>query len=337
MSGCSLSICIPTHNFGEFIEATLESVTRQLVPGVEVVVLDGASTDNTGEIVARFQGRFPNVRYVRQDYKGGIDADIARTVELARGDYCWLFSSDDLMREGAVKKVLRHIKSGRDIYLCRHSNCTLSMRLIDKHPLLSSYITSDFDLSCPEERNVYFELARNTEAFFSFMSVIILKRSKWFSVQACEEFMGSCWGHAARIFKMLPDGLTVRCLDEVLMDRRSGNDSFLIEGVINRFRIGIEGYSRMGKFFWGPDSAETYHIKRALRAEYKLTMFLQAKFHCLENPALNNIHLLNDLYDEISIPGLSWSNLLYKYVPGPALSMAGRSMRFLRRLRRRFG
>src|ERR1700722_1620055 len=98
----TLSICIPTYNFGEFIGETLESILPQIVDGVEVVVLDGGSTDETQAVVGAFQARCPALQYYHRDERGGIDLDMALTVELARGKYCWLFSSDDLMRPGAV-------------------------------------------------------------------------------------------------------------------------------------------------------------------------------------------------------------------------------------------
>src|SRR5216684_779512 len=105
-----LSICIPTYNFGAFIGDTLASIVPQLVDGVEVVVLDGGSTDNTTEVVESIQRRYPAVRYHRQDERGGIDRDLARTVELARGDYCWLFCADDIMRPDAVAQLLERLR-----------------------------------------------------------------------------------------------------------------------------------------------------------------------------------------------------------------------------------
>jgi len=46
-----LSICIPTYNFGRFIGETLDSILPQATEDVEVTVVDGASTDNTADIV----------------------------------------------------------------------------------------------------------------------------------------------------------------------------------------------------------------------------------------------------------------------------------------------
>src|SRR5271165_2413917 len=101
-----LSVCIPTYNFGAFIGETLESILPQVEEGVEVIVLDGGSDDDTSVVVESLQQRYPSLRYERRDERGGIDRDIARTVDLARGEYCWLFCADDVMKPGAIGRML---------------------------------------------------------------------------------------------------------------------------------------------------------------------------------------------------------------------------------------
>jgi glycosyltransferase involved in cell wall biosynthesis len=97
-----LSICIATRNRAQFLGATLENLTASSEPGVEIVILDGASTDETAEVVKRF----PSVRYQRQEVNGGVDRDYAAAVALASGEYCWLMSDDDFVKPHAMKRVL---------------------------------------------------------------------------------------------------------------------------------------------------------------------------------------------------------------------------------------
>jgi len=106
-----LSICIATRNRAKFIGATLESILVQATEEVEIVILDGASTDNTEEIVRLYQDRFPRLRYFRQETNMGIDRDFTKSVELAHGDYCWLFCDDDLFKPGAIRVVLEALKN----------------------------------------------------------------------------------------------------------------------------------------------------------------------------------------------------------------------------------
>src|SRR2546421_12325536 len=95
-----LSFCIPVHNFGAFLPATLESILPQMHGALEIVVFDGGSTDNTPELMGDICARDPRVRYLRRDVRGGIDADLASCIDAALGEYCWLFSGDDTLQSG---------------------------------------------------------------------------------------------------------------------------------------------------------------------------------------------------------------------------------------------
>ena len=57
-----LSICIATYNRSEFIGETLDSIFSQNSPLLEVVVVDGGSTDNTEEIVRSYLHKEQNLQ-----------------------------------------------------------------------------------------------------------------------------------------------------------------------------------------------------------------------------------------------------------------------------------
>jgi abequosyltransferase len=314
----SLSICIPTYNFGKFIGETLKSIVCQAADGVEIVVLDGASTDNTPNVVRQFQAECPNLVYHRLDKRGGIDRDMAKSVELANGEYCWLFSSDDIMRPGSIAKILSHIKHGHDLYLCKHTHCTVDMNYIREHPVLRTNKEVEFNLTNESDRRRYFKLAVNTEAFFSFLGGIIIKKSKWDSVPIDETFVGSCWGHAARIFELVPSGLTLKYIPESLLDRRGDNDSFADRGVANRYRIAIEGYHKIGDVIFGHNSFEAYHIRRVIRHEFNMRTFLEAKLSCWANSSNEDRRILDTLFSKAYSDGYLprfIRHLIYYYSP----------------------
>lgn len=290
-----LSICIPTYNFGQFIGETLESIVTQLEPEVEIVILDGGSTDDTEEVVKGFVTRHPAIKYVRQQFRGGIDRDMARVVDLARGDYCWLFSSDDIMRPGAMRRVLVEIASGMDIYLGGMTLCDRGMATIEEHPVLGSPWGSVFNLADTEERQRYFECAQTTVALFSFMGVIVIKRDRWQAHKLDEAYVGSCWAHVVRILGMMPDGLSVKYLGESLLRKRSDNDSFMDRGIVHRYAIAINGYNRIAGDIFGEDSLEARHIRRILADEFPPKFFLSAKLDCIRSGRLLDIKALNRL------------------------------------------
>ena len=79
------------------------------------------------------------------------------------------------------------------------------------------------------------------------------------------------------------------------MDQRGDNDSFADKGVVNRFRIAIEGYHRLADSYFGHGSIEAFHIRRVIRNEFKLQSFLFAKMQCKSRPDIENKLLLDKL------------------------------------------
>jgi abequosyltransferase len=304
MDPLKLSLCIPTYNFGRFIAETLHSILEQDgADEIEVVVLDGASTDNTSEVVTDLTKQYPQMKYFRLRAKGGIDRDMAKSVELATGEYCWLFSSDDTMIRGALRTVLDEIKQAHDLYLCKHTECTFDMQVITEWPILSLNSERVFELANPKERAEYVSLATTSEAFFSFMGGLIVKKSKWDSVPLNEAFIGSCWAHAARLIEIMPSGLTVKYVAKAYLNRRSSNDSFSDKGVINRHRIGIEGYNQIADVFFGHDSVEAFHIRRVLKYEHPLDLFIRGLNLCKDKPEIESKSLLDSLIRKLYCDG----------------------------------
>jgi abequosyltransferase len=305
-----LSICIPTYNFGEFIGETLTSIMSQLPDGVEVVILDGGSTDETSAVVGAFQKRFPALRYERREQRGGIDRDMARTVELARGEYCWLFSSDDTMKPGAIARILTEIQSGLDVYLCGLTLSTCDMRPLDDQPVLDAPSGTIFDLGREDDRRDYFERATSTTAFFSFLGSVIFKRARWEAIPLDEDFVGSCWAHVARMFRMIPAGLRVKYLAPAYLYKRCDNDSFMDDGLIRRFALTIDGYHRLADTFFGHDSREAHHIRRAVTAEFPPYTLAYAKMTSRGASAADR-RLLERLVATVYADS-SWRHRLYR-------------------------
>jgi len=333
LSGIRLSVCIPTYNFGQFIGETLESIVRQANEEVEIVVLDGGSADNTTEVVEGFRGAFPRLRYYRQDFKGGIDRDMAKSVELARGEYCWLFSADDVMAEGALDRILRKIQSRMDLYLCGFTRCTIDMTPLAKHPILDRTSDAEFHLDKPTDRASYFAGALTTTAFFSYMSSLVLRKDRWDSAGADDAFMGSCWGHVARIFRMIPDGLNVGFLPEDYLLNRGDNDSFQETGRVNRIAIAVDGYHRLGEVYFGGDSDEASHMRRVLKNEYTMNYLLYTKLLACDGGDKREQEKLDSLVKKLYVDGSPtdrFRHAVYRLSPVSLLHVAAAVSRRLR-------
>lgn len=93
-----VSVIIPCYNGAQFLSEAIESALAQTYPPFEILVVDDGSTDNTGEVAARYQG----VRYIRQENQG---ASIARNTGLSKsqGDYLVFLDHDDRILPKALE------------------------------------------------------------------------------------------------------------------------------------------------------------------------------------------------------------------------------------------
>jgi len=104
MQELTLSVIIPCLNQKAYIGATLESVCCQAGPLVEIIVIDGGSTDGTLDIIQKYSSSI--ARLISEPDKGHYDA-VNKGMALATGDIlCWL-NADDLYMPWAFSVVLQ--------------------------------------------------------------------------------------------------------------------------------------------------------------------------------------------------------------------------------------
>jgi abequosyltransferase len=273
-----LTFCIPTLNFAAFLPATLESIIAQADERVDIVIVDGGSTDDTAEVVRQIASHFPRITFVQRAMRVGVDRDILEAVALATGDFCWLFSSDDLLTPGAVAEAFAEIRSGTwDILLTGVLLCDRDMKPLGRHGYFRCNETRTFDWSMPDHRQDYLQRSRTTTAFCSFISSVVVNRRRWLAAEGIDPFIGSCWIIAAKMFAMDRDGLVVRHNPALLVHKRGDNDSFMSEGVNRRLSLSLRGFRDLARHFYGPRAAEFAHVTRVIANEYSLRGLLHAK------------------------------------------------------------
>ncbi len=241
-----LSFCIPAYNRADCIDDTLQSILSQRAEGVEIVIVDGASTDNTAEIVGGWMKKHANVIYVRHQENQGVDSDMAASVDMASGEYCWLMSSDDLIAPDAVAHVMSALDSNDDIYVCNVILCDRLMTPLRRSAYLAGRRKRNrFDFKQRGDVVEYLSLATSNNALFCYMSNIIFRRDRWVQVPFNEEFERSGYAHVHTLLTMVNQGCTLQYLPSHLVLNRGDNDTFSSGGIERRYMMDFNGYLKL--------------------------------------------------------------------------------------------
>lgn len=107
-----VSIVIATKNSARFLENCLQSIKNQSYHDIEIVIVDGKSTDNTRDIAKHYACRI--YTYVPQVKKGSFDASYKRNygAAKAKGAYIYWVDADMELPKGLVKEAVSLCRDG---------------------------------------------------------------------------------------------------------------------------------------------------------------------------------------------------------------------------------
>src|SRR5690349_19708667 len=98
-----VSVTVVTYNSGRFIKRCLESVLEQKYPNMEVVVIDNASTDGTGDILEQFADR---CRIYYNDTNVGFAAAQNQAIGLSQGEFVLTLNPDVLLLPNFIQALV---------------------------------------------------------------------------------------------------------------------------------------------------------------------------------------------------------------------------------------
>ena len=102
-----LTIGIAVYNGKEeFLRECLEGIIKQLADGVELLLIDDCSTDNSGDVCREYADKNERVRYIRMEKNGGLSRVRNRTIAEAQGKWICFADGDDVISDYYIKTAL---------------------------------------------------------------------------------------------------------------------------------------------------------------------------------------------------------------------------------------
>ena len=134
-----VTIVIPSFNQGRYLEQTILSVLNQDYPNLELIIMDGGSTDNSVAIILKYE---QHLAHWKSQPDEGQAAAIADGFRMASGDVLAYLNSDDLYLPGTLRSVGEFFRaaSGADLF---YGDCLV---ISDDNCIIRRIYPIDFDL-----------------------------------------------------------------------------------------------------------------------------------------------------------------------------------------------
>jgi abequosyltransferase len=218
-----LSICIATYQRCPFLRDTLIEILKQTDKYqalIQVVVVDGGSSDGTKELLKDFEKNSTQLKVVYLDEKGGMDKDYDRVVRSGDGNYCWLLSDDDIIEDDAVLKVMTKLEEEkRDVLIINSSSWNKEYSKCFTEQIIK--ISKDVEIKTENFHNEFFE---KCGGYPSFLGVLVIKKELWEQVDT-EKYYGSRFIHLG-VLSQIPCNSSVLIIKEPLIKIRLGNEEW---------------------------------------------------------------------------------------------------------------
>lgn len=105
-----LSIIIPVYNVEAYLAECLDSIFNQFIDGCEVIAVNDGSTDNSRQILAEYQMKYPEFIIVDQENRG-LSGARNTGIDYSSGKYLYFLDSDDYLLPNAVVNIIYSIKA----------------------------------------------------------------------------------------------------------------------------------------------------------------------------------------------------------------------------------
>jgi glycosyltransferase involved in cell wall biosynthesis len=113
--GIILTIAVPTYNRCRYLKELLPQLVSQCdeadinATQIELILSDNSTTDETAGYAESLTST-TRLKYYRNEENVGAGGNYIKCVERAHGRYVWLFGDDELLKQGAIAKVINVLK-----------------------------------------------------------------------------------------------------------------------------------------------------------------------------------------------------------------------------------
>ena len=114
----AVSVIIPVRNSGRYFQECLDSVTRQTLHNIEIIIIDDASTDGSDAVAEAYATQDSRITIIHHDESTGAGPARNDGMAIARGEYIAFMDSDDLYPSANILEILYNKAIEQNAIIC---------------------------------------------------------------------------------------------------------------------------------------------------------------------------------------------------------------------------
>ena len=113
-----VSVIVPVYNVDKYIRRCIASLVKQTLQGIEIIIVDDGSTDNSETIIKEYMKYNEQIKYFRKE-NGGLSDARNYGLKFASGEYVAFLDSDDYVEADMYEKMYKKaLKEDSDMVEC---------------------------------------------------------------------------------------------------------------------------------------------------------------------------------------------------------------------------
>jgi glycosyltransferase involved in cell wall biosynthesis len=111
-----VSIVMATYNGGKYLSEQLNSIIQQTYRNIEIVIVDDSSTDDTVEIIKKYQQQFSFISLHINETNNGVTVTFAKAIAESKGSLIAISDQDDIWELNKIETLVNNIEDFDAVY-----------------------------------------------------------------------------------------------------------------------------------------------------------------------------------------------------------------------------
>ncbi len=187
-----ISVILPNYNYAKYLSRRIESILNQTYTDFELIILDDASTDNSREVIEKYNDSRISV-YFNEINTGNPFMQWDNGVKLAKGKYIWIAEADDYCENNLLETLFKLIITNEDtgIAFCNSQTVDKRGNNIDTFERANKFHCNNFQLKGTDyviQQLVYQNNISNASAVLFNKEIYLQSANNFQNIEKCGDW-----------------------------------------------------------------------------------------------------------------------------------------------------